>query len=410
MSTQAADLPLCGVRVADFSWIVAGPQATRILADLGAEVIRIENEGHLDSMRLSQSSNPNRPTVNGSGFFSNFNRNKLGITANLHHPAGREAVERLISVSDVVVENFSAGVFDRLGFAWERLQALNPRIIYLSLSGFGHSGRDASYVTWGPTAQAVSGATAISGLPDREPAGWGYSYLDHTAGYFGAIALLMALYRRDQTGEGQYIDLSQVETGMVLGGVAMLDYQVNDRHSERIGNHARYPAIAPHNTYPCNGEDRWIAVAVESDAQWLALCTVLGSDALENAPAYATNLGRLADQERLDARIAQETRRFDARELMYLLQARGVPAGTVQNARDKLEFDPQLAARGFYPTAPHPELGDHRFEGLPMRFSRARWQVRRGAPLLGEDTQRLLADLLGYDDAVLAEMVAEGAL
>jgi benzylsuccinate CoA-transferase BbsF subunit len=426
--TTARPLPLVGVRVVDFSWIVAGPQATRILADLGAEVIRVENEGHVDSMRLGNQANPQQPSYNGSGFFSNFNRNKRSVTANLHHPQGHEFVERLIAISDVVIENYSAGVFDRLGFCWERLQELNPRIIYCSISGFGHLGRNAHYVTWGPTAQAVSGVTAMSGLPDHEPAGWGFSYLDHTAGFYGAMAILMALHHRDRTGEGQYIDMAQVETGMVLGGVPMLDYQVNGRTYERVGNRSCYPAVAPHNTYPCaphpgawseaqaqagprtTSHDRWIAIVAETDAQWRALCDVVQAPQLAEDPRFATNLGRLAAQDALDAAIAAHSRRFDCRELMYLLQARGVPAGAVQNARDKLEFDPQLQARGFYPVASHPELGEHRFEGFPARFSGARWEVRQAAPLLGEHTHPVLAELLGYDDATVATLFEEGAV
>src|SRR6266545_2034755 len=169
-------LPLEGIRVADFTWIVAGPQATRILADLGAEVIRVENESRLDSMRVG-SVVGDEPSYNRSGFFNNFNRNKLGITVNLHHPKGKAVAERLIQASDVVIENFSAGVFERLGLGWERLQELNPRLSYITMSGFGQTGRNSHYVTWGPTAQAVSGITYMSGLPDQPPAGWGFSYL-----------------------------------------------------------------------------------------------------------------------------------------------------------------------------------------------------------------------------------------
>ena len=203
--------PLAGVRVVDFTWIVAGPQATRILADFGADVIRVENEGHLDSLRGGLPPDDGPPTVNRSGIFNNFNRNKRGITANIHHPRTRELLEQLIAGADAVTENYSPGAFGRMGFTFERLRELNPNIIYLSLSGFGHYGRDSSYVTWGPTAQAVSGLTYLSGLPDQPPAGWGYSYLDHSAGYYGAIALLLALRRRERIEGAQRIDLSQVE-------------------------------------------------------------------------------------------------------------------------------------------------------------------------------------------------------
>ena len=402
----AAPLPLAGVRVCDFSWIVAGPQATRILADLGAEVIKVENADHLDSVRLM----PGEPGPNRRGLHNNFNRNKLGVTANLGHPRGRELVERLIAVSDLVVENFSPGAFARMGFPYERLRELRPDVVYLSISGYGHAGRDSSYVTWGPTAQAVSGATAVSGLPDQPPAGWGFSYLDHTAGYYGAIAALMALHHRARTGEGQHVDLSQVETGMLLAGVQMLDFQVNGRASERIGNRSRWPAVAPHGIYRCAGEDRWIAIAAETDGQWRALCAELGLDALADDARFAANGARVANEDALDAAITARTREREPHALMEALQARGVPAGVVQTMEDRMERDPQLAARGFYRRAPHPELGEHRFEGLPVRFSKARWRLDRGAPLLGEHTREVATRVLGYSEAEYEALAAEGAV
>ncbi len=402
----AAPLPLEGIRVCDFSWIVAGPQSTRILADLGAEVIKVENEDHLDTVRLQ----PGQPGPNRRGMHNNFNRNKLSITANLGHPRGRELVERLISVSDLVVENFSPGAFARMGFPYERLRELRPDIVYLSVSGYGHAGRDTTYVTWGPTAQAVSGCTAVSGLPDEPPAGWGFSYLDHTAGYYAAVAALMALYHRAQTGEGQHVDLSQVETGMLIQGLHMLDFQVNGRPSQRIGNRSRFPAVAPHGIYPCAGDDRWIAIAVENDECWRALCAELGLPALAADERFATNEARVANEDVLDAAIASCTPEREPHELMEALQARGVPAGVVQTMEDRMERDPQLADRGFYPVASHPELGDHRFEGLPMRFSNARWRLDRGAPLLSEHTREVATRILGYSEDEFDELVAEGAV
>ena len=418
-------LPLDGVRVCDFSWIVAGPQATRILADLGADVVKVENESYLDSMRLGLQQNPAEPSLNGSGFHSNFNRNKRGITANIHHPSGREAVERLLAQSDVVIENFSAGAFARMGFGWERLHEINPRLVYVSLSGFGHTGPDQSYVTWGPTAQAVSGATQMSGLPDQAPAGWGYSYLDHTAGYYGAIAVLMGLHHRDRTGEGQHIDMAQIETGMVLTGVPMLDAQVNGRDYVRVGNRSRYPAVAPHGAYRCAeddradpamsdhpnlNDDRWLAIVAETEEQWGALCAVLDARELAADQRFATNEARTANQDALDAAISERTRQHDAFELMFALQAAGVPAGTCQRYDDKLERDPQLAARDFYRTAPHGQLGEHRFEGYPITFSRARWRMDHGAPLVGEHTAEVLMDLLGFSSEELAQMIGEAAV
>lgn len=400
---EGRPFPLAGVRVIDFTWIVAGPQATRILADLGAEVIRVESEAYLDSLRLAIP-DPGAPrSPNRSGLFNNLNRNKRGITLNLHHPGGREIVERLIAAADIVIENYSPGAFERMGLGWKRLCRLNPRIIYLSLSGYGHEGRDCSYVTWGPTAQAVSGLTHLSGLPDQPPAGWGFSYLDHSAGYFGAIALLMALRRRAQGAGAQRIDLSQVETGIAMCGVQMLDWQVNGRSSGRIGNRSSHPELAPHNTYRCAGEDRWIAIAVETDAEWRVLCEVLGARELVADPRFATNSARVASQDALDLAIEVRTRDREAHELMYALQARGVPAGVAQTTQDKMERDEQLSARGYYPSARSPELGWHHFEGLPFQFRRFAWSVRHGAPGLGEHTDEVLRSL-GYSDSQLREL------
>ena len=402
--------PLEGIRIVDFSWIVAGPQCTRILADLGADVIRVENESYLDSTRNGHQVYPDRPSPNGGSMFNNMNRNKRGITANIWHPGGREMVERLIAQADAVVENYSAGAFERMGFGYEHLKELNPNIIYISISGFGHTGIDTTYITWGPTAAAISGATFMSGQPDLPPAGWGYSYLDHTAGYFGALALLYALYHRRRTGEGQYVDLAQCETGMMMSGIAMLDYEVNQRHYERIGNHSRWPAIAPHSVYRCAGADRWIAISAETDEQWRGLCEVLGANALAADPLFATNLGRVEAQDALDAAIDALTRTWDTRELMYLLQARGVPAGAAQTTEDKMEHDPQHRAREFYPVASHPYLGDRRFEGLPMRFSRSIWEIRHGAPELGQHTNEVMTELLGYTADEIAALAAEVAI
>ena len=408
-------LPLRDVRVIDFSWIVAGPQATRILADFGADVIRVEYEGRPDSIRFGMQ-DPNAPpgSPNASGFFNNLNRNKRSVTLNLHHPDGRDLLRQLIMVSDVVVENFSATVFERLGWTWETMAAINPGIIYLSLSGFGHLGRDREHVTWGPTAQAVSGLTAMSGLPGRAPAGWGYSYLDHTAGYYGAAAVLMALHHRASTGAGQYIDLAQVETGLVLAGPEMLDYAVNGRGYEdaggRTGNRSRHPRVAPHNTYRCRGDDRWVTIACFTEEEWAALVRTMGAPAWAQDARFSSNAARTAHEDELDAHIQAWTAEQDPYDVMYALQSAGVPAGAVQHAGDKQERDPQLRARGFYPEADHPELGRHAFEGVPIAASRTPWRLRSAAPRLGEHSEDVYCKLLGLSQHRLGELYATAAV
>ena len=404
--------PLASVRVLDFSWIVAGPQATRILADFGAEVIRVEYEARVDSIRLGQPAPGTRPgSLNASGLFNNMNRNKLSITLNVVHPKGSELVKRLISVSDVVIENFRAHVMESWGLGYEEMAKLRPDIIYASISGFGHTGRNKSYITWGPTAQAVSGLTYMSGLPDRPSAGWGYSYMDHTAGYYGAAAILMALHHRERTGEGQYIDLSQVECGSVLTGPAVLDYSVNRRPYRRPGNppgnHSTHPATAPHNTYPCAGEDRWIAISVFDQEQWSALCQVLGDLSWCRQVRFASASARVDHQEELDQKLSAWTSGQDARDLTHRLQAVGVPAGMVQNARDRVEDDPQLRDRGFYQELDHAELGRKKFEAPPVRLSTTPGSLRHASPLLGEHSHYVLHDILGLPDAEIAELAEE---
>lgn len=401
--------PLHGVRIVDFSWIVAGPQATRILADFGAQVIRIEYDGRIDSMRMGGPAPGHDPSSpNASGFFNNLNRNKLGITLNVRHPDGLAIAKRLIAQSDVVIENFSAGVLESWGLTYAAMQEQRPDIIYISMSGFGHSGRNKEYTTWGPTAQALSGLTFLSGQPDQPPAGWGYSYMDHTAGYYGAMAVLMALHHRHQTGQGQRIDMSQVEAGMVLTGPAILDYEVNGRPSRRAGmppgNRSLHPATAPHNTYRTASKDRagqtrWVAITATTEEQWQALVQVIGNPPWANDARFATRTARVEHQDELDRHIETWTlTQDDPHAVMEQLQRAGVPAAAVQSSEDRVERDPQLAARGFYQVADHPELGPHRFEGMPARLSATPWQLRRGAPLLGEHNEYVCRELLGMSE------------
>ena len=399
-----------GVRVVDFSWIVAGPTCTRILADFGAEVIRIEFEQTMDYTRGFSAS----PSPNASGMFNNLNRNKLGVTLNVMHPSGMELLHELISVSDIVVENFSATVLERWGLDYEAQRKIRPDVIYLSLSGFGHTGRDRSYVTWGPTAQALSGLTLMSGLPGEEPAGWGFSYMDHTAGYYGAMACMTALHHRRRTGQGQWLDLSQVEAGMALTGPAILDKTVNGRPFRRDGsppgNRAPGYAAAPHNTYRCKGEDRWCAITIFSEEEWASFVQAIGAPEWTSDDRFATSEGRLSNQDELDALIETWTSTRAPSEVLHELQAAGVIAGAVQTPKEKIEQDPQLRHRGFLPQIGHAELGVNKFEGEPMRLSRTPWELRRASPLFGEHTQQIYTELLGVPQETVADLMVEGAI
>jgi len=405
-------LPLEGIRVCDLTWIIAGPTATRVLADFGAEVIRVEHEQAIDAIRLGRPIVGDHPTLNNSGFFNYFNRNKKSILLNVRHPDGLDILKRLIAASDILVENFSSRVLESWGLDYPQLRDIRPDIIYCSLSGFGHSGRDLDYTTWGPTAQALSGLTLMSGLPGKPPAGWGYSYMDHTAGYYAASAIMMALHHRNRTGEGQHIDLSQVEAGIVLTGPAVLDRTVNGRSWRREGmppgNRAWQPAVAPHNTYPCAGEDRWVAIAVMNDAEWQALVRAMDDPEWAGDPRFATNDGRLAHQDELDARIETWTTEFTDYEVMELLQAAGVRAGVCQHASDRFETDPQLRARDWWHSLPHPELGDCDYDGVVPKLSGTPGRLRSASPMLGADTHDVMRDVLDIPDEQFADLQAAG--
>ena len=405
---------LSGVRVIDLTWIVAGPTCTRMLADFGAEVIRVENQQTLDSIRFG------RPHPNGfeppdsSGMFNWLNRGKRSITLNARHPQGLDLLKRLLAVSDVLVENYSSRVLESWGLGYDEQRAVKEDIIYVSLSGFGHSGPRRDYGTWGPTAQALSGLTAMSGFAGGEPAGWGFSYLDHLAGFTAATAIAAALRHRSETGRGQWIDLSQVETGMAVTGTATLDYTANGRRYKETGNppgnRSVWPKAAPHNTYPVAGDDNWIMITCLTHAQWAALCTAARRPEWLDDERYATLPARLRNQDALDTMIGEWTAARDGRELMDQLQAAGIPAGVVQNGVDLVASDPHLAAREWTAQREHPVLGEHLTDGLPVHFSRTPATRERPGPLLGEANDYVLGDLLGCSQSKIADLMIDGAL
>ncbi len=362
-------LPLNGLRIIDLGWAMAGPQATRLLADFGAEVIKVESRARPDMARTMFGPHVGERSLNSSAYFNNFNRNKRSATINLSTAAGRAVFEVLVGISDGLLENYSAGVMAGWGFDYDGLSRIRPDIVYVSMAGFGHSGPYAGYQSYGPTVQAVSGLTHLSGMPDREPAGWGFSYMDHTSGYLGAIAMMQALFYRRRTGEGQYVDMSQVEAAISLTGTAVLDYSVNGRGSTRLGNRSGHPALAPHGVYrsapdpSAGGEDQWIAIAVEDEEQWCAFAKALGQGEWTEDRRFCTLAARLAHAADLDGLISAWTRARTNSDAMTALQRAGVPAGRVQRSRQLFDDDPQLRHRGLYPTVSHPLVGNAAFPG-----------------------------------------------
>jgi crotonobetainyl-CoA:carnitine CoA-transferase CaiB-like acyl-CoA transferase len=391
---QSRRRALAGVRILDFTWVVAGPVATRILADQGAEVIKIERRDSLDlgSRR--------------GGFTGNLFRGKESMVINMADPRGREIAQRLVAVSDVVIDNFSARVMHNWGMDYESIRKIKPDIIAVSMSGFGHTGPQKDYVSYGPTLQGLSGYTLLMRHPGGEPAGWGYSYADMSGGYSGALAVLMALWHRKRTGEGQFVDLSQFETISSVVGPALLDILANKNTIAPSGNRSQEAPAAPHGVYRCAGEDRWCAITIFTDGEWQAFCKVLGNPTWTQAARFATLTERVAHQEELDRQVEAWTRQRSPEEVMTLLQQVGVPAGVVANGED-LDRDQQLQTRGYWARVRTPEGDDVVLDGTPIKLSATPGYVAAPGPLLAEHTESVLRRLLGCADDRIAQLKAE---
>lgn len=415
--------PLTGIRVADFCWMGVGAVATRLLADFGADVIKIEDRSRLDMPRRlpfykddprTYGDEDPDPDPDKGGLFNNYSRNKLGVTINMRTARGRELADRLIAASSVVTENFAPGVMERWGLTYERLCELSPEVVYARMSGYGHSGPHVGYRSYGPVIQAVSGLTFVSGLPDREPSGWGLSHMDNQAAYYNSAALLMAILHREATGKGAEIDVSAVEAGINLLGPLLLDVAVNDRPTRRpgfpTGNRLENPLAAPHGVYPCSEEDRWVAIAVFDDDDWSRLVKALDGPAWADDPRFATQAQRHACQDDLDAHLSAWTRTRTPHDVMHLLQGAGVAAAAVQDAEDLAETDPQVAHRGTFFEMDHPVIGPARFEGSPVLFSGFAQDNWRSAPLLGEDNYYVFTEVLGLPADEVAELAGEGII
>ena len=398
------DRPLTGVRILDFTHVLAGPFATRLLADLGADVVKVNS-----TVRAG----PNAP--DGS-YYIMWNRNKRSVAMNMSHAESRDACRRLAETADVVIDNFSVGVLDRWGIGYDTVSTANPAAIYVQMSGMGEGGPWSSFVTYAPTIHALSGLTRLTGVPGRQDIGIGFSYNDHCAGLHGAFAILAALEARRQTGRGQRIDLSQFEVGVGLAGPALLDYFANGRVAEPSGNRLPYDLAAPHGCYPCAGatseavvDERWVAIACITDLQWRALRAVMGDPVWAHDPALETARGRV-DSADLDANVAEWTRTLTATDVMERCQAAGVPAGVVQTGADMGTADPQLRQSRFLFAIDehHPVFGQTHADRLPMHFEDTPCDVYRRTRRVGEDNVAVLSDWLGMTEEAVRQAEEKG--
>jgi len=395
-----------GVKVLDFTWIGVGPLTTKYLADHGATVIKVESATHPDGVRINAPLKDKLPGMNRSGFFTNFNSSKYGATLNLNHPKGLEIAKRMVQWADVVTESYTPRAMRKWGLDYENLAKLKPDIIMYSTCQQGQTGPYRDYAGYGNQGAALAGFHHMTSWPDRPPAGPHGAYTDVINPRLGAFALAVALSFRKRTGRGTHIDLSQIEGGLQFLAPAILDYSANGRCMEPMGN--RSSNQAPHGVFPCQGEERWIAIEVEGDQQWEALQRVLGEPTWARAEQFGTIAGRLANVDDLEEALAAATASWDAYQLMYALQAAGVSAGVVQRGED-LFSDPQLEYRKHFWHLEHTEIGRHAYDGPAFRLSKTPGELRLPGPCLGEHNELVYRTMIGMNGDEYQEALEEGA-
>ena len=388
---MAGSLPLEGIRIADLTWMIAGPYGTYLLARMGAEVIKIEGLSPLDHTRENPPHADHVPGPNRSGFFNSLNAAKKSVTLQLRDSKHVQITKEIVAASDVVIEAFSYGTIGKFGLGYEELRRVKPEIIMISCSGFGQDGRDKGLRAYMGTIHAYTGLNSLNGYVGGPPKATGGTWADYVSGAALVFAVLGALHHRRRTGRGQFIDLCMSEVVLSMMGGAFMDYYMNGRVGGTQGNTSTL--AAPNNVYRCQGEDSWVAISVETDGQWDALCRVVGDSEL-NTPEYRNAAGRAQHAAAIDGRLTAWTKERTALQVTEALQSAGVPSGPSSSAGDLLA-QPQLRARGFFIEPDHAEVGRRPIPNLPWRISSCPEAPCAPAPLLGEHNQHVLGALLG---------------
>ena len=407
--------PLAGVRVVDFCWVYAGPLMTRILADYGAEVIKVESHKRLDGTRLGRPIIGDDTMKGDEGLqpelqplFHALNRNKRSITVDIREAKGIELIHDLIKLSDVVTDNFSVGVLNRLGLGYDQLRKIKPDVICASLSGAGQYGPLKGVPVYANTLGPISGLANLIGYPPDSPMGatqfaWG----DANSSLRGAAAIMVALYHRRRTGQGQYIDVSEWECTTSGLEEPFLDYQMNGRVAGPQGNN--HPVFVPHGNYPCTGENRWISITTRSEEEWQSLCRAIDKPELGQSEKFGEAIDRWRHQEELDQIISAWTKGQESGELTQRLQGAGVCAFPCYTVQDQ-SVDPHLTDQRFYVEDDHPSIGVMWLPGIPWKFSESLGDVRRHAPILGQDNKYVFNELLGVPEADLEKLAEQQVL
>lgn len=414
MEAQGA---LNGIRVLDLSSAIAMPFCAFTMADLGAEVIKVESQTRINDRvwgalltGLFPENEPGEEYWEESANFHTLHRNKAGISLDLKKPKAIALLKRLVTITDVVIENNRPGVMQRLGLGYDVLREIKPDLIILSNTGFGQTGPWSQYPGLASMMEPLTGLAYASGYEDGDPERIGNAYIDYLSAWNGLAAVLAALHYRRRTGKGQHIDQSMFQIGMHTVVEPFLDHQLLGTETQKLGNRHRW--MAPHAVYPCQGEDRWIAITIRDDAEWDHLCGIMGDPAWCRDARFQDTLGRFEHRKEIDAQLAAWTADRGADELMQTLQGAGIPAGVVQTAKD-LMLDPQLRERGYWHMVNHtaaPHVGRRPIMGLPYMLSETPPRVEKASPALGEDNARILGDLLGLSADEIAALETEGVI
>ncbi len=398
--------PLANLRVLDLSWVMVGPMSGRYLADLGADVIKVESSKRLDPLRTLGPFRDAVPHPERTLSYHFINAGKRSLTLDLNSPTGRDIVKRLVKHVDVVLESFTAGTLERMGLGWEQLRAENPRLIMASSCLFGQTGPERAASGVGTLGAAYSGASFLTGWPDRAPTGPHGPWTDSVTPRFVAAGILAALRRRDRDGPGCYVDVSQAEAALQFLLPAYFEYAANGRVPQRAGGDPD-PLRAPSGVFRCAGDDCWISIDASADAHWQALRR-LAAPALDDA-AFATLVGRLRNRATLHARLEDWTRGQAPAALEQALQAQGIPAHAVLDC-EALAADPDLAADGYYSKVTDPMIGEFRLRNAQFRIHPAATEPARPAPRIGDSTDTVLKEVGGYSDAEVAAFREAGVL
>lgn len=396
------------LKIAAFTWAMVGPLTTKFFADYGATVVRVETGNRPCVTRTSAPFKDGRAGINRSGYFNHFGANTLSLTLNMTKARAVEVARDLISRSDIVMDNFTPGVMEKWGLGYEEIKQMKPDIIMLRQNGFGSRGTYRNLPAFGMTLAAMAGIPNFIGWPDRGPLPVGVgAYTDCISPRFAAAAVIAALHHRKKTGRGQLLDLAQFETAIYFILPGVLDYAVNNRKPQLRGNRCSY--AAPHNVYPCRGNDRWCTITVFNDQQWALLCRAMDKPELIEDPRFDTLVHRKEHEPELDAILSDWTSTLTPEDVTGRLQAEGIPSGVVKNAAD-LYSDPQLRHRNLFWPMEHGEIGEFTHLGASFEMSRTRARGLRPSPCLGEHNEYVITKMLGKSDEEFLELLSEGVL